>query len=694
MSVVQIYLSLLKCFTTSQNHIIAMYILIVIIPLLGFFGAALFGSALGTGAIYLTIFLLFITLCLSLTLLYNVIQYSIVYKYTLGNWISVASLNVDWSFCFDSLTAAMLVVVTTISFFVHLYSSEYMKEDPHLLRFMSYLSLFTFFMLILVTANNFLQMFVGWEGVGLSSFLLINFWFTRIQANKAAIKAMFVNRIGDFFIVLALLIIYGFCNTLDYDIVFSQIQNLVNYNQVLFFEFKINAVDIISLLIFFGAMGKSAQLLLHVWLPDAMEGPTPVSALIHAATMVTAGIFLIARCSHIFEYSKNTLAIISIIGALTAIFGASTALSQFDLKKVIAYSTCSQLGYMIHACGLSCYEIGVFHLATHAFFKALLFLGAGAIIHSVSDEQDMRKLGGLKDVLPLSYAAILIGSLALGGFPYLAGFYSKDAIVEASLYYSRFVVEKSMGSVLSVSSALVIAAAYMTMLYSISLIYDVFINTANGPRKVYTNLHESGWKISVTLTILSILSVIVGYLFKELFIGVGGDFWNNAIFISPDIYFVKYMEFGGYYIKLTLFLMICLSAIVGSVRALEKSNGIYKLYSHSLKNPSSMPEKQISGIELYINCVKELNYFFSRKWYFDKIYNQAIAQYSLIFFEYFSYIIVDRGILELVGPTGGVNTVKKAINIITFLQSGRIIDYAFMLFLSAIWVSLVSVATI
>ena len=665
-----------------------MLILIVILPLLGFIGASAFGSYLGTSAIYLTIFFLFLIFCMSLFLLYNIVKYSIVYKYTLGNWISISSLNVDWSFCFDSLTAAMLVVVTTISFFVHLYSSEYMKEDPHLLRFMSYLSLFTFFMLILVTANNFLQMFVGWEGVGLSSFLLINFWFTRIQANKAAIKAMFINRIGDFFIVLALLIIYEFCNSLDYDIVFSQINSLITYNQLLFLEIKVRAIDIISLLIFFGAMGKSAQLLLHVWLPDAMEGPTPVSALIHAATMVTAGIFLIARCSFIFEHSKNVLALVSLIGALTAVFGASTALSQFDLKKVVAYSTCSQLGYMVHACGLSCYEIGVFHLATHAFFKALLFLGSGAIIHSVSDEQDMRKLGGLKDVLPLSYAAILIGSLALGGFPYLAGFYSKDAIVEASLYFTRYVLEKNAGSLIAVSTLLVIAAAYMTMLYSLSLIYDVFIIKANGPRKVYLNLHESGWKISIALTCLCVLSIVVGYASKELFIGVGSDYWNGSLYVSPDIYFIKYMEFGGFYIKFLLFVIICFSVAVGTVRAIEKSYVMHHLNWYILSTQSS--HKKFNYKYAYAYILKELSYFFSRKWYFDKIYNQAIGQYSLIFFEFFSYIIVDRGILELIGPTGGVNTVKKTMHSIAFLQSGKIIDYAFMLFFFSAWISIIA----
>jgi proton-translocating NADH-quinone oxidoreductase chain L len=297
-----------------------------------------------------------------------------------------------------------------------------MEHDPHLPRFMSYLSLFTFFMLILITANNFLQMFVGWEGVGLSSYLLINFWFTRIQANKAAIKAMLVNRVGDFAILLAIFSIYFIFNTLDYEVIFTLVPLVLNYSVVIGF-LKLPLLDLICILLFIGAMGKSAQLGLHTWLPDAMEGPTPVSALIHAATMVTAGVFLLARCSFIFEFSPVALNFVTFIGSLTAFFAATTGLFQNDMKKVIAYSTCSQLGYMIFSCGLSSYEVGVFHLSNHAFFKALLFLGAGSVIHAVNDEQDMRKLGGLQKLLPFSYAIMLIGSLALMGFPFLTGFY-------------------------------------------------------------------------------------------------------------------------------------------------------------------------------------------------------------------------------------------------------------------------------
>jgi proton-translocating NADH-quinone oxidoreductase chain L len=338
-----------------------MLILIILLPLLGFFSGSLFGRYLSKGVCFITTFNIFLSLILSVFLFIDILSSGSHYKVILGSWILVDSLDIKWSFCFDSLTSVMLIVVTFISTLVHLYSTEYMEYDPHLPRFMSYLSLFTFFMLILITANNFLQMFVGWEGVGLSSYLLINFWFTRIQANKAAIKAMLVNRVGDFAILLAIFSIYFVFNTLDYDIIFTLVPLVLNYS-VLIGVLKLPLLDVICILLFIGAMGKSAQLGLHTWLPDAMEGPTPVSALIHAATMVTAGVFLLARCSFIFEFSPMALNIITFIGSMTAFFAATTGLFQNDMKKVIAYSTCSQLGYMMFSCGLSSYEVGFFHL--------------------------------------------------------------------------------------------------------------------------------------------------------------------------------------------------------------------------------------------------------------------------------------------------------------------------------------------
>jgi proton-translocating NADH-quinone oxidoreductase chain L len=428
----------------------------------------------------------------------------------------------------------MLFVVTFISTLVHLYSTEYMAEDPHLPRFMSYLSLFTFFMLILVTSNNFLQMFVGWEGVGLSSFLLINFWFTRIQANKAAMKAMIVNRVGDFFILCALFAIHYLCGSLEYDIVFSTAPYMADLS---FTElgYSIPVLDVICIALFLGAMGKSAQLGLHTWLPDAMEGPTPVSALIHAATMVTAGVFLLARCSFLFELSPTALVFIQYIGASTAIFAASTGLFQNDMKKVIAYSTCSQLGYMVFAAGLSNYDVSVFHLSNHAFFKALLFLAAGSVIHAVADEQDMRKMGGLKKLLPFSYSVVVIGSLALVGFPFLAGFYSKDVILEAA--FAKNTINSHFCFYLGTF------AAFFTAFYSTRLLYLVFLAEPNGNRVTTFGAHEPTWRMALPLFLLAIFSITVGYFTKDIFIGFGSDFWDNSIFILSQNYTLRDIEF-------------------------------------------------------------------------------------------------------------------------------------------------------
>jgi len=451
-----------------------MLLTILLLPLLGFFSGLIFGKQLGRGVPIITTTLTSISFILSFVTLVDVIATGNSYIVVLKEWMYTDDLFVNWGFCFDSLTCVMIVVVTFISSLVHLYSTEYMENDPHLTRFMSYLSLFTFFMLILVTADNFLQMFVGWEGVGVSSYLLINFWFTRIQANKAAIKAMLVNRVGDFFLLLGMFTIYMNFGSLNYDIVFNSVHEVSN-NISLFGIYEINSIDLICLFLFLGAMGKSAQIGLHTWLPDAMEGPTPVSALIHAATMVTAGVFLVCRCSYLFEQSPFVLSIVTLVGAMTAFFAATTGLFQNDMKKVIAYSTCSQLGYMVFACGLSSYDVGMFHLSNHAFFKALLFLGAGAVIHAVSDEQDMRKMGGLKNLLPFTYSVILIGSLALVGFPFLAGFYSKDIILEVS--------GSTYTTVGLFSYVLGIIAAFCTSFYSTRLFFLVFLANPNGNKK-------------------------------------------------------------------------------------------------------------------------------------------------------------------------------------------------------------------
>ena len=626
-----------------------MLILIILLPLLGFFSGSLFGRFLGSGTCYITTGSVFLALLLSLNLFYNVVSSGIVYKLTMGDWIVVDSLNISWSFCFDSLTSIMLIVVTFISTLVHLYSTEYMEYDPHLPRFMSYLSLFTFFMLILITANNFLQMFVGWEGVGLSSYLLINFWFTRIQANKAAIKAMLINRIGDFALLLAIFAIYFVFNSLDYDTVFSLTPLMLNY-KILIGGVKIPALDMICLLLFFGAMGKSAQLGLHTWLPDAMEGPTPVSALIHAATMVTAGVFLLARCSHLFEYSQLALNFIMFIGSATAFFASTTGLFQNDMKRVIAYSTCSQLGYMVFACGLSSYEVGIFHLSNHAFFKALLFLGAGSVIHAVADEQDMRKMGGLRNLLPFTYSIMLIGSLALMGFPFLTGFYSKDTILEVA--YAKYTIWGHFSYYLGTF------AAFFTAFYSIRLLFLVFLAEPNGHKTSILNAHEGSWRMTFPLFILSLFSISIGFLTRDLFIGFGTNFWGMSIFVLPQNYVLADIEFIDLFYKLLPLLI----SIFGASFA-------YFLYAFGLEFFYTIKKTLV---------FKQIYNFLNRKWYFDRLYNEIFGQYALNISYHFAYKNVDRGIIEKFGPSGIVSSIQHFLDRLNILQSGYIYHYLFL----------------
>jgi NADH-ubiquinone oxidoreductase chain 5 len=546
----------------------------------------------------------------------------------------------------------MLVVVTFISTIVHLYSSEYMQEDPHLQRFMSYLSLFTFFMLILVSADNFLQMFVGWEGVGLASYLLINFWFTRIQANKSAIKAMLLNRIGDFFLLLALFLIYYVFDTLDYSIVFSMAPFFSETN-VYIFNTTFRCLDIICLCLFLGAMGKSAQLGLHTWLPDAMEGPTPVSALIHAATMVTAGVFLIVRCSFLFELCAEVLNILCLVGSLTAFFGASVGLFQNDLKKIIAYSTCSQLGYMIFACGLSNYNIAIFHLSNHAFFKALLFLGAGSIIHSVADEQDIRRLGGLVRLLPFAYSNVLVGSLALIGFPFFAGFYSKDSLLEVA-----FATHTHLGLTCYLLGSV---SALFTAFYSTRLIALVFLSNSNSSKLVISNAHEGSLRLKLALLLLAILSISVGFLTSDTFIGFGSSFWQASIFISPTHYLLTDIEFIPLFFKLFPLIL----TFVGVALALF-------LYS--------------SNLELFLQIKKNRLYkviynFILKKWYIDKIYNTFVVSNLLNFGYVYTYQKMDRGLLEQVGPYTLAYKTYKISQIFDTLQKGALHVYLMFLLL-------------
>jgi len=520
-------------------------------------------------------------------------------------------------------------------------------------------------MLILVTADNFIQMFLGWEGVGLCSYLLINFWFTRVQANKAAIKAMIINRIGDFSLIIGILILFVNFKSVDYATVAS-LTPFFKSETINFLNMDFNILSLVCIFIFFGAVGKSAQLGLHTWLPDAMEGPTPVSALIHAATMVTAGVFLIARTSFIYEHAPHILEFITILGACTAFFASSVGLVQNDLKRVIAYSTCSQLGYMVFSCGLSDYAVGVFHLANHAFFKALLFLGAGAVIHAVNDEQDMRKMGGLKNLVPFTYSAMTIGSLALIGFPFLAGFYSKDMILELS--YGKFT------SFSHFSYFLGTFGAFLTAFYSTRLACLTFLVKPNGYKPVIGFAKETFSYIFVALCFLTIPSIFVGFYTKDMIVGVGSDFFGSSIYNNPKTLHVFDAEFVEFFYKI---LPVTLSLLGASL-----SFFLYNFQSSILFSLKT----SVLGRKIYT--------FLNKKWFFDKIYNECFGQFFFKFGYSMSYKNIDRGTFEIIGPTGLSSVALKTAHQLHKAQTGSLYHYtliilttlALMLCLRELWV--------
>ena len=496
-----------------------MEIALLFLPLLASITSGFFGKIIGDrNSEIITSLFVSISAFLSLLLFYEVIVNKYENNLVISTWINSGSLNVNWSIKIDALSSVMLVVVTLVSSLVHIYSIGYMSHDPHKPRFMAYLSLFTFAMLTLVTADNFLQLFFGWEGVGLCSYFLIGFWYKKDTANAAAIKAFVVNRVGDFGIALGIFLIFYLFGTVNYDEVFQQIPQIID-KELMFLGIPVKSIDLICILLFIGAMGKSAQIFLHTWLPDAMEGPTPVSALIHAATMVTAGVFLIVRCSPIFEYSPLTLNIITVVGMTTAFFAATVALVQTDIKKIIAYSTCSQLGYMFFAAGVGAYNVAMFHLFTHAFFKALLFLGSGSVIHSFKDEQDINQMGAVYKKLPYTWVLMLIGTLALTGFPFLSGFYSKDAIIEFAYLKGNTTGYYAAG--------VGILTALLTSIYSWRLIFKTFHGSYNNKKIKIEEVHESPLVMLLPLIILSVGAIFSGFLFKDLFIGHGGEnyFW-------------------------------------------------------------------------------------------------------------------------------------------------------------------------
>lgn len=603
-----------------------MYILVLFLPLLSAIISGLFGRKIGTkGAGILTSSCIVISTVISCCIFYETTLNSSTTYIKLWKWFDSELLTTYFGLQFDSLTSTMLIVITSVSALVHIYSTGYMSGDPHIPRFMSYLSLFTFLMIVLVTSDNYVQLFIGWEGVGLCSYLLINFWLTRIKANKAAMKAMLINRVGDLGLVLAMLMIFKEFGALDFSTVYSFIVSPVANKE---------NITIICILLFIGAVGKSAQLGLHTWLPDAMEGPTPVSALIHAATMVTAGVFLIIRSGPLFEGSPLALTVVTILGALTAFFAATTGVVQNDLKRVVAYSTCSQLGYMVMVCGLSNYSTSLFHLMNHAFFKALLFLSAGSVIHAVSDEQDMRKMGGLIKKIPFTYTMILIGSLSLMGFPYLTGFYSKDLILE--LTYDRYYIAFAywLGSF----------SALLTAFYSIRLIYLTFITNTNSKKEVFMGVHEPSLNITIPLVLLAFGSILVGYWAKEIILSnVVAPIVTSGVKIIPLLFSLS----GG------------LLAFV-----------IYD---------SSMAYTVFKSQSIFIYIYHSVYTFFNSAWQFNYIINHFLVKNIWKLGHLVTYRVIDRGLLEIIGPRGISDVLIKLTQQISNLQSGMVFNYSLIM---------------
>ena len=625
-----------------------MELTLLFLPLLASIISGFFGKYIGDrNSEIVTSLFVSISSILSLFIFYNVIYEGYENNVVIASWINSGSLNVNWSIKIDALSSVMLVVVTLISSLVHIYSIGYMSHDPHKPRFMAYLSLFTFAMLTLVTSDNFLQLFFGWEGVGLCSYFLIGFWFKKDSANAAAIKAFIVNRVGDFGFALGIFLIFYLFGTVNYNEVFLLIPETLD-QEIYFLGINLKSIDLICILLFMGAMGKSAQFLLHTWLPDAMEGPTPVSALIHAATMVTAGVFLVVRCSPIFEYSQIALNIICIVGMTTAFFAATVALVQNDIKKIIAYSTCSQLGYMFFAAGIGAYNVAIFHLFTHAFFKALLFLGAGSVIHSLNNEQDIRKMGGIWRKLPYSWGLMIVGTLALSGFPFFSGFYSKEAIIEFA-----YLKGNTLGYYVVVIG---IFTALLTAIYSWRLIFKTFHGTYENKELKIDSIHESPYVMLVPLIVLAIGSIFAGFFFKELFIGqyASNNFWSDSIkFLSPIS-----TDHPPLWIVYFTPVIVVLSIPIA-----------YYLF---VKN------KDITN--WLVNENKPLYNFLINKWYFDELYEylfvRTFKRIGIFFWKNIDLKTIDR-----FGPDGISNLIKKlSIRAVKF-QSGYIYQYAFIMLL-------------
>jgi len=628
-----------------------MYSAIVFLPLLGFLIAGIFGHWLGArGAQIVTSSLLVVSALLSFVALVSVGLGGETARVQVLTFINSGGFEADWRLRIDTLTAVMLVVVTSVSALVHIYSIGYMSHDPHQPRFFAYLSLFTFAMLMLVTADNFVQLFFGWEGVGLASYLLIGFWYQRPSANAAAIKAFVVNRVGDFGLILGIATLFLTVGSVDFDTVFKAIPEIAD-ETFHFLGYDVPVVTTACLLLFMGAMGKSAQFFLHTWLPDAMEGPTPVSALIHAATMVTAGVFLLARMSPVFEFSPYALTVVTVIGATTAFFAATVGLVQNDIKRVIAYSTCSQLGYMFVAIGVGAYEVAMFHLFTHAFFKALLFLGSGSVIHAMSDEQDMRKMGGLYKMIPITWLMMVIGTLALTGFPFTAGYYSKDAVIEAAF--------AGHNAAHMYAFALTVAAALLTSFYSWRLIFMTFHGESRASNETLSHVHESPIVMLVPLFILAVGALGAGFLFAPLFIGHAYEaFWLEAIYRGAENHIIHAMHEVPEWVPFVPTLMM----IIGFATA-------WLFYIARPDIPKQLARTQ-----------EPLYNFLLNKWYFDEIYDFLFVRPAF----WLGRVLWKQGdgrIIDGWGPDGISARVLDITRGVVRLQSGYLYHYAFAMLL-------------
>ncbi|WP_438997297.1 NADH-quinone oxidoreductase subunit L [Candidatus Puniceispirillum sp.] len=571
----------------------------------------------------------------------------------LSRWIVSGDFEAHWRLRFDTLTAVMLIVVTGVSSMVHIYSVGYMSHDKARARFMSYLSLFTFAMLMLVTADNLVQLFFGWEGVGVASYLLIGFWYHKESAHAAAMKAFVVNRVGDFGFALGILAVYALFGSVQFDDIFAKAALYVDVD-INFLGMSLPALEVAGILLFIGAMGKSAQLGLHTWLPDAMEGPTPVSALIHAATMVTAGVFMVCRLSPVLEYAPFTLDVITVIGGMTAIFAATVGMTQFDIKRVIAYSTCSQLGYMFFAAGVSAYPAAMFHLTTHAFFKALLFLGAGSVIHAMSDEQDLRNMGGIWKKIPVTYVMMWVGSLALAGFPFFAGFYSKDMILEAA-----FGAHTSVGNFAFWMGC---AAAFLTAFYSWRLLIMAFHGKPRASAEVMAHVHESPSVMTLPLFVLALGAIFSGWLGYELFVGDDmAAFWGDSIFILPTHMAMENAHHVPSWVKL-LPIVLASSGVLIAV-----------LFYAVL---TDMPAR-------IARAFSPLYALFFNKWYFDEIYDATLVK-PAVRIGAILWQRGDRDTIDGFGPDGMSGLVLRISGFCSRIQSGFVFHYAFAMLIGVV----------